>query len=361
MLNANPARTKYRNKLMIHIYAQGVGLIMLVGVLLFREFYEGIGTRVIYLLLVIIIAFLFLGIKRFFSLFEKYENQSALYKDSFEILVNGSFYIVDLEFNYLYMNKSNTEFMDKYYGLHPKVGENVSKYLSPLHMEAFKENVNAAISLGFKTSEDILETVEQDLYLYTTYSPVKNSRGETYAICCVTTDITDSVQEKEKFTELIYQDPLTNLFNRRKVFDYYKIVQQENQKIWVLIFDLDNFKSSNDTFGHTTGDRVLVNFSNLLKSTFPSSAIIARWGGDEFLVLVPNITYGSLRVIETTIQSSITYLDELGISVSIGEVLAEDTINKNLDYYIDAADLKMYEQKRLQKENYRRNSKVRHQ
>lgn len=361
MLNTNPARTKYRNKLLIHIYTQAVGLIMLVSVLVFMESNEGIGTRTVYSLLAIIISFLVLGIKRFFSLFNKYENQNALYQASFEILVNGSVYIVDLEFNYLYMNKSNIEFMDNYYKIQPKVGENVSKYLTPLHMEVFKENVNAAISLGFQTSEDILKNDGQDIYLYTTYSPVKNSRGEIYAICCVTTDITGSVQEKEKFTELIYQDPLTNIFNRRKVFDYYKIVQQENQKIWVLIFDLDNFKSSNDTFGHATGDQVLVDFSNLLKSTFPSSAIIARWGGDEFLVLVPNITYGSLRVIETTIQNSVPYLDELGISVSIGEALAEDTINNNLDYYIDAADQKMYERKRLQKGDYIRNSKVRHQ
>ncbi|MCT8395178.1 sensor domain-containing diguanylate cyclase [Weissella soli] len=361
MLKTNLTTKKYRNKLLMYSYVQGIGLIMLASILIYMQYFHGIWTNISYVLSVSIIIFLFLGVKRFFSLFNKYENQNALYQDSFEILVNGSVYIVDLEFNYLYMNKSNIEFMDNYYKIQPKVGENVSKYLTPLHMEVFKENVNAAISLGFKTSEDILKTDGQDIYLYTTYSPVKNSRGEIYAICCVTTDITGSVQEKEKFTELIYQDPLTNIFNRRKVFDYYKIVQQENQKIWVLIFDLDNFKSSNDTFGHATGDQVLVDFSNLLKSTFPSSAIIARWGGDEFLVLVPNITYGSLRVIETTIQNSITYLDELGISVSIGEALAEDTINNNLDYYIDAADLKMYERKRLQKGDYIRNSKVRHQ
>lgn len=122
---------------------------------------------------------------------------------------------------------------------------NLSKYLTPLHMEVFKENVNAAISLGFKTSEDILKTDGQDIYLYTTYSPVKNSRGEIYAICCVTTDITGSVQEKEKFTELIYQDPLTNIFNRRKVFDYYKLVQSEH---FYLVFQPIVRVSDQDTF-----------------------------------------------------------------------------------------------------------------
>ncbi|AOT56603.1 sensor domain-containing diguanylate cyclase [Weissella soli] len=361
MFKTNLTTKKYRNKLLMHIYGQSIGLTMLVGVLLYTEFFDGIGTNIIYLLLVGILIFLFLGIKRFFSLFNKYENQSALYQDSFEILVNGSFYIVDLEFNYLYMNESNIEFMDKYYKLHPKLGENVSKYLTPLHMKAFKDNVNAAISLGFQTSEDILKNDGQDLYLYTTYSPVKNNHGEIYAICCVTTDISDSVQEKERFTELIYQDPLTNIFNRRKVSDYYKMVQNENKKIWVLIFDLDNFKNSNDTYGHVTGDRVLVDFSNLLKSTFPSSAVIARWGGDEFLVLVSNITFATLRMIQATIQSNISNLDELGISVSMGEAFAEDTMNHDLNYYIDAADLKMYEQKKFQKENYRRIAEVRQQ
>ena len=59
----------------------------------------------IYFLLAVVLLFLFFGIKRIFILFEKYENESALFQDSFEVLENVSLYIVDLDFNYLYMNK----------------------------------------------------------------------------------------------------------------------------------------------------------------------------------------------------------------------------------------------------------------
>jgi hypothetical protein len=134
MLKTNLTTKKYRNKLLMYSYVQGIGLIMLASILIYMQYFHGIWTNISYVLSVSIIIFLFLGVKRSFSLFNKYENQNALYQDSFEILVNGSVYIVDLEFNYLYMNKSNLEFMDNYYKIQPKVGENVSKYLTPLHM-----------------------------------------------------------------------------------------------------------------------------------------------------------------------------------------------------------------------------------
>lgn len=343
----------YHDKLIKHIYAQCIILAILVGMLIFMEISDDIGTKVIYLLLVSVLSFLFLGMRRFFSLFDKYERESALYQDSFEVLKNVSLYIVDLDFNYMYMNKSNIEFLDKYYKIHPKIGENISKYLTPSHVQAFKQEVDAAISSGFKVSEEILKIDGQDLYLYTTYSPVKNGCGEIYAICCVTTNMTEYMKEKDKLTELAYQDPLTSIFNRRKAFDYYQTIKKENQKIWVLLFDLNNFKNLNDTHGHLAGDQLLIDFSNLLKSTFPLSAVITRWGGDEFLVLTPNMPLDDLREIESSIQKKSNNLDKLGISSAVGEIFAEDTSDKDLAYYIEAVDAKMYEQKKSQKQNTR--------
>lgn len=69
------------------------------------EITSGSGIKMIYFLLAVVLLFLFFGIKRIFILFEKYENESALFQDSFEVLENVSLYIMDLDFNYLYMNK----------------------------------------------------------------------------------------------------------------------------------------------------------------------------------------------------------------------------------------------------------------
>lgn len=60
----------------------------------------------------------------------------------------------------------------------PKIGDNVAKYIGKDHMEIFKDNIKAAVSAGFYTSKDNLKFEGNDLYMYTTYSPVRNSKGE---------------------------------------------------------------------------------------------------------------------------------------------------------------------------------------
>lgn len=105
MLKTNITTKKYRTKLLSHIYGQVIALIVIIGVLIFMEITSGSGIKTIYFLLAVVLLFLFFGIKRIFILFEKYENESALFQDSFEVLENVSLYIVDLDLNYLYMNK----------------------------------------------------------------------------------------------------------------------------------------------------------------------------------------------------------------------------------------------------------------
>ncbi|MCT8395274.1 hypothetical protein D0499_05545 [Weissella soli] len=178
MLKTNITTKKYRTKLLSHIYGQVIALIVIIGVLIFMEITSGSGIKTIYFLLAVVLLFLFLGIKRIFILFEKYENESALFQDSFEVLENVSLYIMDLDFNYLYMNKSNSKYMYELYKTRPKIGENVAKYIGKDHMEIFKDNIKAAVSAGFYTSKDILKFEGNDLYMYTTYSPVRNSKGE---------------------------------------------------------------------------------------------------------------------------------------------------------------------------------------
>lgn len=85
--------------------------------------------------------------------------------------------------------------------------------------------------------------------------------------------------------KLIYQDPLTEVYNRRKLNEYYaEVIQKDNLSIWVFVFDLDNFKSLNDTFGHAIGDQILFNLVKILMNEFPSNALVSRLGGDEFCV-----------------------------------------------------------------------------
>ena len=96
---------------------------------------------------------------------------------------------------------------------------------------------------------------------------------------------------KEKLKELASKDPLTNLYNRRSLFEIsakiVSLAKREKQSVSVMIFDIDMFKSINDTYGHKVGDHVIKSFSEILNQTRDSD-ITARIGGEEFVILLPN-------------------------------------------------------------------------
>ncbi len=88
------------------------------------------------------------------------------------------------------------------------------------------------------------------------------------------------------------RDALTGLVNRRVLFGWMEreieSEEKSNKPFSVLLFDLDLFKRINDTYGHLTGDYVLREFASLLNQTLPKSALVGRYGGEEFLAILPN-------------------------------------------------------------------------
>lgn len=96
--------------------------------------------------------------------------------------------------------------------------------------------------------------------------------------------------EREAFQHLAYHDSLTGLPNRRRVeFALHEALGSDRAATGVLFVDVDDFKVVNDTFGHDVGDRVLVAVADTLRLTTHATDVVGRWGGDEFLVLAPQI------------------------------------------------------------------------
>lgn len=98
----------------------------------------------------------------------------------------------------------------------------------------------------------------------------------------------------QKVLQLANHDSLTGLPNRRLLMEQLKITtaiaESNGSKIAILFIDLDNFKPVNDQFGHRTGDLLLQQVSNRIKQQLEESAVVARFGGDEFVIIIPNIT-----------------------------------------------------------------------
>ncbi|MDG6778621.1 GGDEF domain-containing protein [Thiomicrorhabdus sp. zzn3] len=95
----------------------------------------------------------------------------------------------------------------------------------------------------------------------------------------------------QQLEQLSISDPLTQLFNRLKIEQilekHHERLSRDRKSYCVLLIDLDHFKAINDTFGHHTGDKILKIFSELLQSYFQKEHAIGRWGGEEFIVVMP--------------------------------------------------------------------------
>jgi diguanylate cyclase (GGDEF)-like protein len=106
-------------------------------------------------------------------------------------------------------------------------------------------------------------------------------------------DINDAYLQEQRIAYMAMHDALTGLPNRILLDDRMNIAitqaHRTGKKLAVIFIDLDNFKQVNDTHGHKVGDQLLIEVSTLLKNSLRQSDTLARWGGDEFVVLLPNL------------------------------------------------------------------------
>jgi diguanylate cyclase (GGDEF)-like protein len=147
-------------------------------------------------------------------------------------------------------------------------------------------------------------------------------------------------------------DALTGLLNRRRMSDRMHQVReratQERRPIAVMLLDIDQFKSINDRFGHAWGDDAIVRVSEVLRRTVRRGDLTARWGGEEFLVLLPDATVAEAQEISERIRAEISQavFDEPQLRVSATIGLAAWHEGESLDATIHRADTLLYRGKR---------------
>jgi diguanylate cyclase (GGDEF)-like protein len=136
------------------------------------------------------------------------------------------------------------------------------------------------------------------------------------------------VSEQARMETMINRDTLTDIYNRR----FSELVLQDmlarQIPAGVIMFDMDHFKAINDNHGHPVGDRVLQQVAQCCQHLLRKNECLARWGGDEFLVAVPEIDNASLHALAGRLRKSIAELSiESGpqISASVGITLVQDS------------------------------------
>ncbi|MFE4525533.1 GGDEF domain-containing protein [Cytobacillus firmus] len=150
-------------------------------------------------------------------------------------------------------------------------------------------------------------------------------------------------------------DFLTKIHNRRSINRLFPIMStktiRNNEQLFVMVIDVDNFKKINDTYGHNQGDNVLKSLSKVLRANIRKVDLLARWGGDEFIILIPNTIRINEEDIINRFKQSISELkNELNfeINVSIGSSLFP-VDGKSLEELISVADKRMYHIKEYKK------------
>jgi len=198
--------------------------------------------------------------------------------------------------------------------------------------------------------------------VWTTIKRIVDENDAVINYTAIQTDLREIESSQAKADYLAYHDPLTGLYNRINFEEYLKhalSVAKRNDTLLALLFiDLDRFKVINDTLGHDIGDKVLIKVANKLKVILRESDFIARWGGDEFVVILENIASPSdaalvaNNIIDTLQHPIEVDKHKLLTTASIGISLFPDN-GDDIQTLIKHADSAMYLAKDEGKNNYR--------
>jgi len=155
----------------------------------------------------------------------------------------------------------------------------------------------------------------------------------------------DFIEQQKQLQLMAFNDSLTGIYNRQRFNEELqreiKRFKRVNEPLSVVMLDIDDFKNFNDNYGHQIGDKVLVEITSLISKYIREVDIFARWGGEEFILLLPNTRKDKALLVAESLRKRVENLrcgDELKITASFGvtEIKDEDTLS-SLEKRVDDA------------------------
>jgi len=220
--------------------------------------------------------------------------------------VDAYIYLKDTDDNYLYANKAVQTLFNQ--PVESIIGKNDYAFFDQFTAQHLQETDRLVIMSGHKiveeeTNTDALGKITK--VFLSTKLPLRREDGSIYALCGISTDITERKKAEEEIRHLAFYDALTGLANRRLLTErlaQIMISSQRNGRYGaLLVLDLDNFKPLNDEFGHSAGDFLLIDIARRLEFCVRESDVIGRFGGDEFVIILSELSTDKNEAMNTEI------------------------------------------------------------
>jgi len=255
--------------------------------------------------------------------------------------ISDCFFALDGDGVFVYANANAAEF----FGVPRSALIGTSLFTARPDEGRFTEAFNKAVHEGLAASYDA-RSPQGDRWLEIRGYPVEDG------MACYFTDITDRVSSQERITFMAMHDSLTKLPNRQYVQD--AIVRavaraRRGEPSALLFMDMDRFKIVNDTVGHAAGDAVIIEFAAVVGSCIREEDVFARFGGDEFALLLSGAGFEEAMMVSGRIHTAVGAHEfrvgshSFSLGVSIGLTLIDGTIDVGM--LMALADDAMYEAK----------------
>jgi len=241
------------------------------------------------------------------------------------------------------------------------IGRNFAQLIHPEDLPMALEKFQCVLRGELSTKFELRSLSKSGEYLLGEFTAIPVIQdGKVDAVMGIVRDITERKKMEEQLRSLSFFDDLTGLYNRRGFFtfaeEFLKLAKRQRQGMFILYTDLDNLKLINDTLGHREGDQALIDSANIIKETYRDSDIVARIGGDEFVVIPIGTTGDNLKNLTGRLQKNIenhnlTKKRNYSLSISFGTAYYDPAAPSSINELIAQADKMMYEQKRLKKKS----------
>ncbi|MBM4446908.1 MAG: PAS domain S-box protein [Chloroflexi bacterium] len=277
--------------------------------------------------------------------------------------IEEGYYEVDLAGNFTFANDAACRQFG--YSREELIGMNYRVYVPKEDVKSVYKAWNKVYRTGKSLKSYLFATIRKDgtqMFLENSVSPLRNKKGKIVGFRSVSRDVTERKQLAQKLADMATHDSLTGLPNRTLLSDRLTmglaLSRRSGNRLAVLMLDLDRFKAINDAMGHSVGDQLLKAVAEQLTGIMRKSDTIARIGGDEFVLVLPQISQANhvtklaQRILDVFRQPFVFDGHRLDITTSIGiAIYPED--GKEIESLLKNADAAMYWAKEQGRDTYR--------